>query len=232
MYKLASISVLAMAGLASAQNVIDVAVGATGSNPFQFSPNNVTAKKGDVVRFTFSGAPGNHSVTQSSLAKPCDPLANGFDSGWVLIPNSNVSPSPEWNLTITDESKPLWFYCKQLAPAPHCGVGMLGAINANDTAMTSFMDAAKGNTNPGQGVGALVGVGASASAAPGPLNNGAALFGTPAATAASGGSSPSGTDSSSGASQTSGSGNGNGASTFYISGFAAVLAAVMGISLA
>ncbi|KAF5350871.1 hypothetical protein D9758_010507 [Tetrapyrgos nigripes] len=234
MYKLASISVLAFAGLASAQNVIDVQVGSTADAPggiFQFIPNNITASKNDIVRFRFSGAPGNHSVTQSSLAKPCDNLANGFDSGWVLIPTAAAAnPAPEWNLTITDDTKPLWFYCKQTQPAPHCGAGMVGAINANATAMTTFQNNAKGNTSPGQAVGALVGQGASASAPPGPLNNGASAFGIPSATAASGsGGSDSGA--APGPTTTGGSDN-SGASTLYISGLAALFAAVMGITLA
>ncbi|KAF5338850.1 hypothetical protein D9758_015574 [Tetrapyrgos nigripes] len=183
MFKFTSSSVLLLAGLVSAQNVIDVQVGSTSNAQggiFQFIPNNIQASKDDVVRFTFSGAPGNHSVTQSSLAKPCDNLANGFDSGWVLIPNADaINPAPEWNLTITDDTKPLWFYCKQAQPAPHCGAGMVGAINANATAMTTFQNNAKGNTNPGEAVGALVGQGAFASALPGPFNNGATIFGAP-----------------------------------------------------
>ncbi|KAF5374343.1 hypothetical protein D9758_004695 [Tetrapyrgos nigripes] len=243
MYKLASISALAFAGLASAQNVIDVQVGSTQDAQggiFQFIPNNVKASKNDVVRFRFTGAPGNHrdivsvvfSVTQSSLAKPCDNLENGFDSGWVLIPTAAAAnPAPEWNLTIIDDSKPLWFYCKAPLPVPHCGIGMIGAINADDTAMASFQQTANGNKNPGQAVGALVGQGASASAPPGPLTNGAQAFGVPSATAASGGDSGSGSDSGSTPSPTAGD-DGNGALTLYISGLAALFAAVMGITLA
>jgi hypothetical protein len=68
-------------------------------------------------------------------------MEGGFDSGWVFVPEGNTE-SPEWNLTITDDTKrkydvialkliltpspALWFYCKQLAPAPHCLVGMVG----------------------------------------------------------------------------------------------------------
>ena len=49
-------------------------------------------------------SPGNHSVTQSSFADPCTPLAGGFDSGWILLPDAPSTP-PLWNLTITDDSK-------------------------------------------------------------------------------------------------------------------------------
>lgn len=54
-------------------------------------------------------SPGNHSVTQSTFANPCQPEAGGFDSGWVQIldPETEI---PEWNLTITDDAKrPLLF---------------------------------------------------------------------------------------------------------------------------
>jgi hypothetical protein len=53
---------------------------------------------------SFAISPGNHSVSQSSFGSPCEPLAGGFDSGWVSVPES-LSPPPEWNLTITDDSK-------------------------------------------------------------------------------------------------------------------------------
>ncbi len=49
-------------------------------------------------------SPGNHSVTQSSFAAPCTPLAGGFDSGWILLPDAPSTP-PLWNLTITDDTK-------------------------------------------------------------------------------------------------------------------------------
>ena len=48
--------------------------------------------------------PGNHTVTQSTFSKPCQPEAGGFDSGWVQIP-AGTTVIPEWNLTITDDTK-------------------------------------------------------------------------------------------------------------------------------
>lgn len=89
-------------------------------------------------------SPGNHSVTQSSFASPCEPLAGGFDSGWIEIPaGTTVTTPPTWSLTITNDQKvccpsaslrpvfdvfshqPIWFYCKQLKTAPHCTAGKL-----------------------------------------------------------------------------------------------------------
>ncbi|KAJ8516542.1 hypothetical protein ONZ45_g6160 [Pleurotus djamor] len=187
-------------GFAAAQNNIVVQVGATADAPggvFQFNPSSVTASQGDTVTFKFTGAPGNHSVTQSSFASPCTPLEGGFDSGWVSIPQSNVSQSPEWVLTINNASAPIWFYCKQLNPAPHCVQGMVGAINApttGDRTFQAFASAATAfNGTVGQGGGgSLSGVGAAATAAPGPIESGAQAFGAPSTISGGGanGSSP------------------------------------------
>ncbi|KAJ7826801.1 hypothetical protein B0H14DRAFT_2286982, partial [Mycena olivaceomarginata] len=88
-----------------------------------FEPNLVFATNGTIVTFKFTGSPGNHSVTQSSFANPCQPLDGGFDSGWISVKEALPSP-PEWNLTITNDRIPIWFYCKQLLPVPHCHSGM------------------------------------------------------------------------------------------------------------
>lgn len=188
---------LSVAGLVAAQDVT-VQVGALeGSTDFAlvFSPSNVTATKGSVITFQYSGAPGNHSVTQSSFDAPCTPLENGFDSGYVFRNPETQSAAPEWNLTITDDSTPIWLYCKQLQPAAHCVAGMVFAINAptsGDRTVEAFQSNARAVSadKVGTGEGLLVGQGASASAGPGPIASGDATFGVPAAgstpTAASG----------------------------------------------
>lgn len=87
-------------------------------------------------------SPGNHSVTQSTFADPCDLAPGGFDSGWVFIPPTPaLSDTPEWNLTITDDTKresypfkwnsiqltidssAIWFFCKQMRNPAHCPSG-------------------------------------------------------------------------------------------------------------
>lgn len=88
-------------------------------------------------KLTLFCRPGNHSVTQSSFDAPCDPLGNGFDSGNILISDSS-SGFPTWNLTITNASQPIWFFCKQLVPQPHCNVGMVGSINAPSSGQFTF----------------------------------------------------------------------------------------------
>ncbi|KAF8237343.1 hypothetical protein L208DRAFT_1389333 [Tricholoma matsutake] len=188
----------AVLSIVAAQSIV-VQVGSSASaqgGVFQYIPSSFTAANGTTVTFRFTGAPGNHTVTQSTFANPCNPVSGGFDSGWVVIPATNVSRTPEWNLTITDDTKPIWFYCKQLLPTPHCAAGMVGAINpptsGNNTFQT-FQSSARAFTGtPGQGEGALAGVGASASAVPGPITGGASLITagpTPTATSPSSSSS-------------------------------------------
>ncbi|KAK0502337.1 hypothetical protein EDD18DRAFT_1100794 [Armillaria luteobubalina] len=244
MHSFTTLLALAAPLLAVAQNTTTIQVGGTASEAggiFQFNPANVTASVGDVITFEFSGAPGNHSITQSSLANPCTPLSGGFDSGWVFIPAAGTPP--QWNLTITNTSSPIWFYCKQLVPSPHCKAGMVGAINAQTTGSASFdtfvSNAEAFSGTPGQGVGALVGQDASASAAPGPIPSGVTLFGSPAAsataTAPAAGSSGSGGSAStnpSGSASGAGAGASGAALNVRASGFWAGVAMIMGIALA
>jgi hypothetical protein len=192
----ATLSALALATSVVAQN-LTIQVGAEQTSPggiFQFIPPQIPkAANGSVITFEFTGAPGNHSITQSSFANPCTAMAGGFDSGWVLIPEAGLGPAPTFNLTITDDTKPIWFYCKQLLPAPHCIAGMVGAINAPTTGNTfaGFQKNAQSFTGtPDQSQGPLVGVGASASAGIVGIPSGATAF---PITATGAGGSPSGT---------------------------------------
>lgn len=138
-------------------------------------PTSITASNGSVVRFRFSGGPANHRVTQSSFGSPCEPLRGGFDSGWIVGQEGISSSFAEWNLTIMDDSEPIWFYCKQLAPIPQCKAEMVGSINAptsGSNTFSAFHNAAKSSSrNPSQGEGALVDQGALASAPAGPFSD-------------------------------------------------------------
>ncbi|KDQ33639.1 hypothetical protein PLEOSDRAFT_1087897 [Pleurotus ostreatus PC15] len=106
---------------------VDVAAG----GQFVFSPANITAPNNTVVTFFFPNAGITHSVTQSSFAAPCTYLAAssnnsaGFDSG--------LTAGTQFSITITDDTKPIWFHCKQIT---HCGIGMVGSINAPTTGNT------------------------------------------------------------------------------------------------
>ncbi|KAJ6624102.1 hypothetical protein B0H10DRAFT_1785471, partial [Mycena sp. CBHHK59/15] len=110
-----------------------------------FNPNIVTAPNGTVVSFVFSGIPGNHSVTQSSFATPCQPLPRGFDSSFIAGREIQGGRFPTWTLTVTNDQNSMWFYCKQVIPSPsefptsHCNAGMVGVINVQ-AARNSFSD--------------------------------------------------------------------------------------------
>jgi len=148
---------------------------------FTYSPNNFNATNGTQVTFWFPAVIQNimHSVTQGSFANPCTYLAAtsnssaGFDSG--------LTNSDQFTITITDDTKPIWFHCKF---PTHCGLGMVGAINAPTSGNTfdSFMAAAikigsSEVTETDHGA-VLSGVNANATAAPTATGGGAA----PAAT--------------------------------------------------
>jgi len=179
---LAALSAISLATAAAAQ--ITVTVGGNSSTPggiFQYIPANVTAANGTVVTFKFLN-PGNHSIAQSSFSNPCNLTNGGFDSGWVSV-GAGVTDTPEWNLTITNASRPIWFYCKQLNPSPHCNAGMVGSINAaieGNFTFDAYRNIALNHTGPSdQSNGHLEGVGAGASALPGPVPSGVTLFGSP-----------------------------------------------------
>ncbi|KAI0320283.1 hypothetical protein OF83DRAFT_621719 [Amylostereum chailletii] len=165
---------LSYAALVAAQDqTIQVGGGSnTAGGVFQFIPPTFNATEGSVITFNFTGIPGAHSISQSNFTDPCQPLPGGFDSGFVLI-SAPADPFPTWNLTITNASQPIWFFCKQLAPQPHCKAGMVGGINvpaSGNHSFTTFQAAARSSSgNPGQAEGGLVGIGASASAPPSPL---------------------------------------------------------------
>ncbi|KZV90742.1 hypothetical protein EXIGLDRAFT_720069 [Exidia glandulosa HHB12029] len=192
-----SLTLLALAAVVSAQTVWDVTVGGAKAG-FTFSPSSTTAKNGDIVRFTFAGPMGNHTVTQSTFAAPCTAVDGGFDSGYapVGLPAGTTTTSQEWNVTITDETKPIWFYCKQALPSPHCLMGMVGAINPPPSGNTidKFITAAKAVTPfPPQSAGTGPGIAATTS-------------GKPTALTSSSSDTASGTDSATGTNTASGSG--------------------------
>ncbi|KAK1235088.1 hypothetical protein PQX77_001698, partial [Marasmius sp. AFHP31] len=115
------LAVLSILRLVVAQEVHDVTVGDSGSF---FAPDTVSARAGDIVRFTFSKAP--HGIVQSSFEKPCVPLPGGFSSGMVV---NGATTESTWDLQITNESVAIWFFCPLSKPLFHCSTGMVGAIN-------------------------------------------------------------------------------------------------------
>ncbi|KAK0228303.1 Cupredoxin [Armillaria fumosa] len=101
------------------------------NNGFVFHPANVTASNGTLVTFYFPNNGLTHSVTQSSFAAPCTFLAaNGSSSGGF---DSGLTAGTQFTINITDDTQPIWFHCKQLG---HCGMGMVGSVNAPATGNT------------------------------------------------------------------------------------------------
>lgn len=115
---------------ATSNKVIAVVVGSpTLNKSLVFTPNDISAKPGDIVQFQFSQV--NHTVTQSSFAEPCmpiqqsDPNAAGIHSGFVAV-SANETTVQTFDVPIND-TKPMFIYCAQ---GPHCQLGMVMTINA------------------------------------------------------------------------------------------------------
>jgi len=89
---------LALAGQASCAIIRILAQAAYDkADPFEFSPNEVTARVGDVLEFHFGGPGkgvlgGNHSVAQGVFGDPCRPAPNAWFSGYQVI-NGSVTES-------------------------------------------------------------------------------------------------------------------------------------------
>jgi len=124
-------------GLAETFNVI---VG--GAAGLKFVPDSVNASVGDVILFTFKQKA--HSVTQSTLANPCTRLANGFDSGFMPVPDNQTTGFPTANLTVK-QTTPIWVYCRQ---GNHCAQGMVFAVNPGSDLATFQANAAASAGSP------------------------------------------------------------------------------------
>ena len=94
-----------------------------GEQGLSFFPQEVEAKVGDMIIFTFYAQ--NHTVTQSSFDKPCSLLEGGMDSGFIPNPDNSIDPPPQVAMQVMTED-PLWMYCAQ---GNHCGQGMVFSIN-------------------------------------------------------------------------------------------------------
>ncbi|KAF9064185.1 hypothetical protein BDP27DRAFT_1367415 [Rhodocollybia butyracea] len=101
-----------------------------------FDPPTVSAGMDDIIDFVFTGLK-QHSVTESTLANPCQPREGGFNSGLTSLSNStDSSDAPVWKLRITNASIPIYFFCTH---STHCNAGMVGAINPPSQEMYSSL---------------------------------------------------------------------------------------------
>ena len=85
MLLLQTLPLLAILPLSLAK-VIPVDVGKGG---LIFSPNNITAEKGDSIQFTFY--PQSHTVVESTFDKPCNYKSGGIFSGDGFLTSNGPS---------------------------------------------------------------------------------------------------------------------------------------------
>ncbi|KAG9246937.1 Cupredoxin [Calycina marina] len=115
-----------------------------GEDGLTYTPSNIIAPVGTKITFDFY--PKNHTVTQSSFADPCHPLAAG---GFFSDFNPTKAGTEGNTFTITvEDTKPIWFYCSQTTGS-HCQAGMVGAINAKQSGnvtLDAFITLAKNAT--------------------------------------------------------------------------------------
>jgi len=158
----ASSSAAPSATVAASPSIHTVAVG---QNGLTFTPNVTKAAVGELVEFQFY--PPNHTVTQSSFESPCEPLsASSFFSGFMVTSSTPDKQTFTINVTSTD---PIWFYCAQTLPGPHCALGMVGAINppTSGNTLSAYAEAAANTNSSGAQPSAQGGVSATpTSAAP------------------------------------------------------------------
>jgi len=145
--RLSVIAALASVAAVSAQQNFTVIVGGNGA--LTFNPTTVNAAVGDTIAFQFQSK--NHTVTQSTFTSPCvtmtTPVA-GIDSGFMPVA-AGATSFPEWSLTVTNDSVPLWFYCRQTG---HCKQGMVFAVNPTENkTFAAFQAAAESGSSPTSG---------------------------------------------------------------------------------
>ncbi|KAF3905317.1 hypothetical protein ABW20_dc0108763 [Dactylellina cionopaga] len=148
--------VIALASTAAAATTHKVAVGGSG---LVFTPASLTAEVGDTIEWDFGG--GDHTVTQADFSNPCNPITNGFNSGFT------GSGAAKFSIVVTS-SDPIWYYCAQ---AGHCQAGMVGVINpptSGDTLAAFKSAAANADTKstPSAPFGGIISQGGSVSTAP------------------------------------------------------------------
>lgn len=65
-----------------------------------YDPPSIDALPGDYVQFNFMAQ--NHTLTQSTLEKPCVKMAGGLDSGFMPNPNNTMAVPPSMMVAIND----------------------------------------------------------------------------------------------------------------------------------
>lgn len=112
-----------------------------GKPSLTYSPDSIQAAKYDMVQFNFMQK--NHTVTQSTFDQPCKkmqpmPAAASMPAMPAPIdsefkPFDGTGTPPMMMVQVLETTTPMWFYCRQKTPMPHCGSGngMTFSINPN-----------------------------------------------------------------------------------------------------
>ncbi|KAJ4299681.1 hypothetical protein N0V90_004927 [Kalmusia sp. IMI 367209] len=98
-----------------------------GKDGLVFTPDTVHAKTGEEIVFEFF--PKNHAVVQADFNNPCNPSADGKAIFSGFIPSAVGRANKTFTIKIEDDTKPIWLYCPQNQPKPHCAAGMVAVIN-------------------------------------------------------------------------------------------------------
>lgn len=94
----------------------------------------------------------NHTLTQSTLERPCAPLQQ-FDAGF------NQFNPHSWDKLVTiitvNSLEPQWFFCRQNTPASHCHMGMVFAINPGDQMDTFIRNVRRESTGDASSIASM-----------------------------------------------------------------------------
>lgn len=116
--------ILGLAGaVAAATHVVKVGNDLRTLEGLRYSPDVTTAAVGDTVDFHFW--PGKHDVVQGDYDSPCNPLKDGFYSGFITPAGSSGEADKIFTIKINN-TDPIWIYCSETA---HCQNGMVAVIN-------------------------------------------------------------------------------------------------------
>ncbi|OAA58709.1 extracellular serine-rich protein [Cordyceps fumosorosea ARSEF 2679] len=127
-----NIALLAATAAAAQAKMIRVDVGMDG---LTFSPDVITAAKGDMLSFHFY--PQRHSVVLGTKDKPCEPATEElFYSGFM--PTTEGEAASTFMVTV-NSTDPMYLYCSS---AKHCQGGMVAIVNGDKDALDTYKTAA------------------------------------------------------------------------------------------
>ncbi|RGB41794.1 Cupredoxin [Rhizophagus diaphanus] len=113
---------------AAAETVV-IEVGGGGPENLKFTPQEVTANKGDTILWNFKG--GNHNVVESSGKRSCE-----MKEDPAAFQSLTNPPTGNYTLEITNEKDIITYMC---SVGSHCSAGMWGIIYVGGTEPPTFV---------------------------------------------------------------------------------------------